>query len=55
MVAIDLDKMVGIDLSKQTTSTSEHLERTGNTKIFFITGEAKEINLDFSQESEEAL
>ena len=55
MVAIDLNKMLGIDLSKQTTSTSENLERAGNTKMFFITGEAKEINLHFSQESAEAL
>ena len=55
MVAIDLNKMVGIDLSKQKTSTSENQERAGNTKMFFIIGEAKEINLDFSQESAEAL
>ena len=44
--------MVGIDLSKQKTSTSENLERAGNTKMFFIIGE---INLGFSQESAEAL
>ena len=52
--------MVALDLSKQQTLDSDpraieqinftaNLDRAGNTRIYFILGEAKETILDFSQ------
>ena len=52
--------MIEIDLSKQTASDADpraiqqvnftaNLDKTGNTRIYFILEEAKETALDFSQ------
>ena len=54
--------MIGVDLSKQQALHADprriqqinftaNLDRTGNTRIFFIFEEAKETILDFSQET----
>ena len=56
----DHSKMIAIDLSKQQAFDADprairqidftaNLDRIGNTKLFFITEETKEIVLDFSQ------
>ena len=56
----DIYKMIAIDLSKQQALDADtraiqqinftaNLDKTGNTKIFFILEEAKETVLDFSQ------
>ena len=58
----DSYKMIGVDLSKQQALHADprtiqqinftaNLDRTGNTRIFFILEEAKETILDFSQET----
>ena len=58
--------MVAIDLSKQQTLDTDprviqqiiftaNLNRTGNTKMFFIIEEARETVLDFSQGTVKAL
>ena len=56
----DIYKMIAVDLSKQQALDADtraiqqinftaNLDKTGNTKIFFILEEAKETVLDFSQ------
>ena len=56
----DIYKMIAIDLSKQQLLHADlkaiqqinftaNLDRTGNTRIFFILEEAKETVLDFSE------
>ena len=43
-------KLIAIDLRKQQALDAK-LDRNGNTRIFFILGEAKETLLDFSRET----
>ena len=45
MIAIDLNKQQALDPDNFTA----HLDRAGNTTMFFIIEEAKETVLDFSQ------
>ena len=51
MIAIDLSKQQAFDVDpgaiQQITFTA-NLDRAGNTKMFFIIDEAKEVVLDFS-------
>ena len=52
MIAIDLSKQQALDADPraiQQIDFTANLERAGNTTIFFITEQAKETVLDFSQ------
>ena len=52
MIAIDLTKQQGLDADPRATQQinfTANLDREGNTTMFFITEEAKETVLDFSQ------
>ena len=52
MIAIDLSKQQALDADPraiQQINFTANLDRSGNTRIFFILGEAKETILDFSQ------
>ena len=52
MIAIDLSEQHALDADPraiQQSNVTANLDRDGNTTIFFITEEAKEIVLDFSQ------
>ena len=52
MIAIDLSKQLALDADPraiQQSNFTANLDRTGNTTVFFITEEAKETVLDFSQ------
>ena len=54
MIAVDLSKQQAVDADRkaiQQTNFTANLEKAGNTKIYFILEEAKEIVLDFSQET----
>ena len=51
MIAIKLSKKQTLDAERegiQQTNFTENLERNGNKTKFFIIGNAKETNLDFS-------
>ena len=53
MIAIDLSKQQALDVGSRTIQQinfTANLDRAGNTMIYFILEEAKEIILDFSQE-----
>ena len=52
MTAVDLSKQEALDADPraiQQISFTANLHRIGNTRIYFILEEAKEIILDFSQ------
>ena len=52
MIAIDLSKQQALDANPraiQQINFTANLDRNGNTTMFFITEEAKETVLDFSQ------
>ena len=52
MIAIDLSKQQGLDADPraiQQINFTANLDKTGNTKMFFIIEQAKENVLDFSQ------
>ena len=52
MIAIDLSKQQPLDAGPraiQKINFTANLDRDGNTTLFFIVGEAKEIVLDFSR------
>ena len=52
MVAIDLSKRQALNPDPkaiQQINSTANLDRAGNTRIFFILEDAKEILLDFSQ------
>ena len=52
MIAIDLSKQQALDADPrgiQQISFTANLDRAGNTRIYFISEEAKETILDFSQ------
>ena len=52
MIAIDLSKQQALDADPraiQQINFTANLDRTGNTTMFFITEEAKDTVLDFSQ------
>ena len=52
MIAIDLSRQNELDADSraiQQISFTANLDRAGNTKIFFITGEAKGTIFEFSQ------
>ena len=52
MIAIDLSRQNELDADSraiQQISFTANLDRAGNTKIFFITEEAKETIFEFSQ------
>ena len=52
MIAIDLSKQQGLDANPraiQEINFTANLDKTGNTKMFFIIEQAKENVLDFSQ------
>ena len=52
MIAIDLSKQQALDADRraiQQINFTANLDRTGNTRIYFILEEAKETILDFSQ------
>ena len=52
MIAIDLSKQQGLDAdprANQQINFTADLDRAGNTRIYFILGEAKETRLNFSQ------
>ena len=52
MIAIDLSKQQPLDADPraiQKINFTANLDRDGNTTLFFIVGEAKEIVLDFSR------
>ena len=54
MTAVDLSKQQAVDADRkaiQQTNFTANLEKAENTKIYFILEEAKEIVLDFSQET----
>ena len=58
LIAIDLSKQKALDAdprASQQISFTANLDRDGNTTMFFITEEAKETVLDFSQGTIEAL
>ena len=58
MIAVDLSKQNELDANPRATQQinfTANLERAGNTRIFFILEQAKEIRLDFSQEAVEVL
>ena len=49
MIAIDLSKKQALVGTIQQVNFTGNLDRGGNTSMFFITEEAKESILDFSQ------
>ena len=52
MIAIDLSKQQALDADPraiQQSNFTANLDRTGNTRIYFILVEAKETNFEFSQ------
>ena len=52
MIVVDLSKQQALDANPkaiQQIDFTANLDRTGNTRIYFIVEEAKEIILDFSQ------
>ena len=52
MIAVDLGKQQTLDADPraiQQINFTANLDRTGNTTMFFITEEAKDTVLDFSQ------
>ena len=54
MIAIDFSKQQVLDADPrviQQINFTANLDRSGNTAMFFITEEAKETVLDFSQET----
>ena len=55
MTAIDLSKQQALDTDLKTVkqiNLTSNQDRAGNTTTFFIIEEAKDIILDFSQETE---
>ena len=58
MVAVELSKQQALDADPraiQQINFTENLDRTGNTRVYFILEEAKETILDFSQETVKVL
>ena len=58
MIAIDLSKQQALDVDPtaiQQINFTANLDRVGNKRIYFILEEAKEIVLDFSQETVKVL
>ena len=58
MIAIDLRKQQALDVDPtaiQQINFTANLDRVGNKRIYFILEEAKEIVLDFSQETVKVL
>ena len=58
MIAIDLSKLQALDadsIAIQQINFTANLDRIRNTAMFFITEEAKETVLDFSQGTMKAL
>ena len=54
MVALDLNKQQELDAALKSiskTNITGNIDQAGNTTMFFITQEAKETILDFSQET----
>ena len=54
MIAVDLRKQQALDADSraiQQINFTANLDRAGNTRVYFILEEAKETNLDFSQET----
>ena len=52
MIAVDLSKQQALDANPRTNQQinfTANLDRTGNTRIYFILEEAKETKLEFSQ------
>ena len=52
MIVVDLSKQQVLDADPwaiQQTNVIANVDRAGNTRIYFILGEAKETVLDFSQ------
>ena len=52
MIVVDLSKQQALDAdprANQQINFTENLDRSGNTRIYFILEEAKETKLDFSQ------
>ena len=52
IIAVDLSKQQALDAApraNQRISFAAHLDRAGNTRIYFILEKAKETKLDFSQ------
>ena len=52
MIAVDLSKQQALDADPraiQQINFTANLDRAGNTRVYFILEEAKEIILDFSQ------
>ena len=52
MIAVDLSKQQALDADRraiQQINFTANLDRTGNTRIYFILEEAKETVLDLSQ------
>ena len=52
MIAVDLSKQQALDADPRANpqiNFTANLDTAGNTKIYFILGEAKETKLDFSQ------
>ena len=52
MIAVDLRKQQALDAdlrANQQINFTSNLDRSGNTRIYFILEEAKETTLDFSQ------
>ena len=58
MIAVDLSKQEALDADPraiQQINFTANLDRAGNTRVYFILGEAKETILDFSQETVKVL
>ena len=58
MIAVDLRKQQALDADSraiQQINFTANLDRAGNTRVYFILEEAKETNLDFSQETVKVL
>ena len=52
MIVVDLSKQQALDAdprANQQINFTENLDRSGNTRIYFILEEAKETKLDFSK------
>ena len=52
MIAVDVSKQQALDddpRGNQQINFTSNLDRVGNTRIYFILGEAKETKLEFSQ------
>ena len=58
MIAVDLSKQQALDADPraiQQINFTANLDRAESTRVYFILGEAKETNLDFSQGSVKVL